>query len=315
MSGGGSKRAEVPRCLGAVSGPVGGPTVVITGGLHGNEPAGLLAASAVLDELSASRSKLHGSVVAFSGNRAALAHGVRFVTRDLNRGWSTPYLERLRGLPQAALASEDAEQRELHEAIMRLEDESSRLVFFDLHTTSGPTEPFVCFADTPENRALACALPVNVVLGLERTVDTSMLTWASSRGHVGISFEAGQHDDPAARDRHISAIWMLLVAVGVLAAERVPDGDGRRSSLTRASRGTRVVEVTHRHVVGPEDDFEMLSGFQGFDWIEAGQIVARDRRGPVRAPENGLMLMPRYQAEGEDGYFLAREVPCRVPRV
>jgi len=306
--------AEVPRCLGAVSGPLGGPTVVITGGIHGNEPAGLLAARVVLDELAAIRSTLRGSVVAFSGNRSALAHGVRFISRDLNRGWSAPYLEHLGGLPSTELASEDAEQRELHDAIVRLERESLRLVFFDLHTTSGRTEPFVCFSDTLENRALACALPVNVVLGLENTVDTSMLTWATSRGHVGISFEAGQHEDPAATDRHISAVWMLLVAVGVVEAERVPAGSERRSSLARTSRGSRVVEVTHRHVVGPDDAFEMLAGFEGFDWIEAGQIVACDRRGPVRAPESGLMLMPRYQADGEDGYFIAREVVCPVPR-
>jgi succinylglutamate desuccinylase len=286
--------------------------VVITGGLHGNEPAGLDAARAVLAELAAIRSALCGTVIAFSGNRSALAHGVRFVARDLNRGWRNAQLDRLRRLPQNDLASEDAEQRELHEAFIRLECESSRLVFFDLHTTSGPTEPFVCISDTPENRGLACALPVNVVLGLEKTVDTSMLTWASARGHVGISFEAGQHQDPVARDRHISAVWMLLVTVGVIEAERVPDGNARRRLLERAANISRVVAVTHRHIVEPEDQFEMLEGFEGFDWIEAGQVVARDRRGPVRAPESGLMLMPRYQSEGEDGYFLAREVACPI---
>jgi succinylglutamate desuccinylase len=53
----------------------------------------------------------------------------------------------------------------------------------------------------------------------------------------------------------------------------------------------------------------MASGLKSFDPIEAGQIVARDRRGPVRAPEAGLMLMPRYQAQGEDGFFVGRELP------
>jgi len=282
----------------------------------------MLAARAVLAELDLLRGALCGNVIAFSGNRAALARGVRFVSRDLNRGWCGPHLERLGRLSRDELAFEDAEQRELHDAFVRLEREASRLVFFDLHTTSGPTEPFLCFADTPANRALACALPVNVVLGLERTVHASMLTWASSRGHVGISFEAGQHDEPAARVRHIGAIWMLLVAVGVVDAARVPEGDARRAALERgvtggAGRpgpGARVVEITHRHVVEPGDDFEMLGGFAGFDRIEAGQIVAHDRRGPVRAPDSGLMLMPRYQPQGEDGFFLAREVACPLAR-
>ena len=288
--------------------------MVITGGLHGNEPAGMLAARAALAELDRVRSHLSGNVIAFSGNRPALAHGVRFVARDLNRGWCGAELDRLGRASRGDLASEDVEQRELHEAFTRLERESSRLMFLDLHTTSGPTEPFVCISDTPENRALACALPVNVVLDLEGTVDTSMLTWASSRGHVGISFEAGQHDDPAARRRHISAIWMLLVAVGVIDADHVPGLIAHRAALEQVtSGGSRVVEVTFRHVVEPGDEFRMLEGFEGFDWVDAGQVVACDRRGPVRAPESGLMLMPRYQAEGEDGFFLAREVACSTP--
>jgi len=196
---------------------------------------------------------------------------------------------------------------------LRLERESSRLVVLDLHTTSGPTEPFVCFSDTPDNRALACALPVNVVLGLEKTIHASMLSWISRRGHVGLSFEAGQHEDPAACERHVSAVWMVLVAVGAVDPCRVPDADMLRAVLTRAARkGTRVVEVMHRHVVQADDGFEMLEGFEGFDRIEAGQVVARDRHGPVRAPESGLLLMPRYQPEGEDGFFIAREVACPV---
>lgn len=300
----------IPRCLGAVYGSSEGPMVVLTGGLHGNEPGGMLAARQVIAELGAFRSSLRGSVIAFSGNRAALAHGVRFVSRDLNRGWRTPELDRLHRVPRDDLAFEDAEQRDLYDAFTRLEDGSSRLLFFDLHTTSGPTEPFLCVMDTPENRALACALPVNVVVGLEKMLEASMLSWVSARGHLGMSFEAGQHDDPAARERHISAIWTLLVAVGALEPGCVPDEIARRT-WQRSGTGARVVEVTHRHVVEPGDQFEMLEGFEGFDPIEVGQIVARDRRGPVRAPESGLMLMPRYQTEGEDGFFLARDVPCR----
>jgi predicted deacylase len=287
---------------------------VITGGLHGNEPAGVRAARAVLDDLSSLRQALRGEVVAFSGNRAALERGERFISRDLNRGWHSPELERLRALPDQLLTSEDREQRELHKEILALERGTSRLIFLDLHTTSGPTEPFLCFSDSAENRSLACALPVNVVLGLEKSVDASMLTWASSRGHLGVSFEAGQHDDPAACRRHVGAVWMFLVAVGMIDATFVPDEKAHLTALAAAGGGTRVVEVRHRHVVAANDEFEMVRGFTGFDPIEEGQVVAYDRRGAIRSPESGLMLMPRYQGQGEDGFFVAREVPCPAPR-
>jgi predicted deacylase len=285
---------------------------VVMGGIHGNEPAGMLAARDVLADLGPLGSTvLRGKVVAFSGNRAALAHGVRFLSRDLNRGWHSPELERLSAAAGHALTTEDREQRELHQEILALERDASRLVFLDLHTTSGPTEPFVCFADTSTNRSLACALSVNVVLGLERSVEASLLSWASARGHTGISFEAGQHQDPVARRRHIGAVWSLLVAVGAIDAADVPRENARLAALARVTGGARVVEVRHRHVVEEGDDFEMLGGFQGFDPIEAGQIVARDRRGPIRSPEAGLMLMPRYQGQGEDGFFVAREIACQ----
>ncbi|MDF2694816.1 MAG: hypothetical protein K0S65_3199 [Labilithrix sp.] len=288
---------------------------MITGGLHGNEPAGVRAARTILEDLASLRDVIRGTVVAFGGNLSALERGSRFVSRDLNRGWRASELERLGVMMEPELTSEDREQRELHQEIVALEREASRLVFLDLHTTSGPTEPFLCFSDSIENRSIACALPVNVVLGLERSVDASMLSWVSARGHLGVSFEAGQHAEPAAPRRHVGAAWMLLMAVGVIDAAQVPNEREHFAALTSAVRGgSRVVEVRHRHVVAANDDFEMLGGFHGFDPIEEGQVVARDRRGPIRAPESGLMLMPRYQGQGEDGYFVAREVPCPAPR-
>jgi succinylglutamate desuccinylase len=42
--------------------------------------------------------------------------------------------------------------------------------------------------------------------------------------------------------------------------------------------------------------------------VRRGQPVADDARGPVLCPEHALMLMPRYQGLGGDGYFLARPV-------
>ncbi len=286
--------------------------MVITGGLHGNEPAGVIAAEEVLRILARKADVLRGRVVAFCGNRVALARGLRYVARDLNRGWQSSELDGLHARAPDAMSEEDREQAELHAEIIALERPERPLLFLDLHTTSGPTEPFLCFADTPDNRAVASALPVNVVLGLERTLHGSLLSWAEARGHGGVSFEAGQHLDPAAARRHSAAIWLFLLACGALDAQQVPDEAEHVAVLTRSSARSKVVEVRHRHVVEEGDDFEMLDGFVGFDPIEAGQIVARDRHGPVRSPETGLMLMPRYQGKGEDGFFVAREVAART---
>ncbi len=39
-----------------------------------------------------------------------------------------------------------------------------------------------------------------------------------------------------------------------------------------------------------------------------GQLLARDVRGEIRAPKNGLVILPLYQGLGNDGFFWGRAV-------
>jgi succinylglutamate desuccinylase len=52
----------------------------------------------------------------------------------------------------------------------------------------------------------------------------------------------------------------------------------------------------------------MNTGFENFDPVKKGQVLAVDKNGPIRAVESGLILMPLYQKLGDDGFFLGREV-------
>ena len=42
--------------------------------------------------------------------------------------------------------------------------------------------------------------------------------------------------------------------------------------------------------------------------MHKGQALAVDREGPVTAPQSGLLLMPLYQRQGDDGFFIVRKV-------
>lgn len=52
----------------------------------------------------------------------------------------------------------------------------------------------------------------------------------------------------------------------------------------------------------------MNPGFENFDRIKRGQILARNKRGAIKANETGLIMMPLYQKLGEDGFFIGREI-------
>ncbi|MDH3592014.1 MAG: succinylglutamate desuccinylase/aspartoacylase family protein, partial [Planctomycetota bacterium] len=111
-----------------------GPTLLIVAGLHGNEPAGALAAKSVCRKLHAAAPPLKGSLVCVAGNPEALAKRSRFLDEDLNRCWDPPAVAALRAADPAADNCEQRAQRELLELFDSLPRPAYAL---DLHTTSG----------------------------------------------------------------------------------------------------------------------------------------------------------------------------------
>ena len=299
-----------PRVLGTYEGAADGPTVVVSGALHGNEPAGVWAAQAVLDTLNGQRLPFRGRLIALVGNRRALQLSRRYVKRDLNRQWEHAELANIRRAPLPSLVDEDREQRELLDFIgPLLESAREPVVFLDLHSTSGPGAPFVCMADVIRNRKIAFNLKVPVVLGLEEAIQDSMLGYFTDLGHVGVAIEGGQHDDPRTLDHHQAAVWSVLVACGAMSAAHIPSYHALQDRLQAAVQALpQVIEIRHRHVCVDGDGFVMRPGYSNFQPIRAGEIVAADHKGDVRAPEAGIMMLPRYQGQGEDGYFVARPV-------
>lgn len=123
-----------------------------------------------------------------------------------------------------------------------------------------------------------------------------------------MGIESGRHDDPASVDLHEAALWLSLVTAGCLPADTdVVDLAACRRRLSRARDGLPdVFEVVYRRAIGPDDEFRMESGFANFTPVRAGDVVARDVRGPVPVPTDGRLFLPLYQEQGDDGYFVVR---------
>ena len=295
--------------IASIRGSLPGPTLIVLGGIHGNEPAGVLAANRVWLRMQKRRAALRGEVVLLRGNTRALEQRVRYINADLNRQWTAENVraaELERGTPDV---SELLEQRELltviREAINRARGE---IYFVDLHTTSAQGQPFATVGDTLRNRRFALNFPLTIVLGLEEQIDGTLLEYVNNLGAITMGVEAGQHEAMTSVDNHEAVIWIATAATGNFRHEDLPELDQSRSVLKRASGGTKVVEVRYRHAIVPEDRFKMEPGFRNFQTVRRGKVLARDRAGEIKASETGLILMPLYQALGDDGFFLVRKV-------
>ena len=308
LSGSVATQARTPRIIGEV-GDGDGPILVVTAALHGNEPSGLKASRRVLSRLQDEGISVAGRVCVFAGNLTALGESTRFTERDLNRQW-TP--EKIAAL-LAGEGPDDAEAKQQDELLTlireRVAEADSGIFFLDLHTSSAPGKPFLTIGDTLRNRRFASNIPLPLILGLEEQVDGSLLEYLNNRGLVTMGVEAGQHDDPVSVDRHEAVMWLALVQVGMLSRDAIADLHRFQTLLADDSRGIpKVVEVRHRHAIHSGDHFKMLPGFCNFDPVAHGQRLGTDDSGPVLTPEEGRVLLPLYQGQGDDGFFICREV-------
>jgi succinylglutamate desuccinylase len=296
-----------------------GPTLVATGGLHGNEPGGVVALGRVFRELAERKPAMKGQLLGLVGNSCALARSTRFVDEDMNRVWTKAGVEALRRQDPSQDHSEQREQRELLAILDPLlaaaaANPRRRAMLLDLHSTSGGGPPFIVMGDTLQNRELAFALKAPVLLGLEENIEGTLIEYFAAGGNVAVVLEGGQNEDPRTADNHESALWIALVACGLLDAAQVPDLARHTARLAAAASGVPgVIEVVHRHDIAPENEtnFRMLPGLKGFMQIEKGRLLAHDgphAQAQVTAPFSGVLLMPRYQPKGLDGFFMGKTI-------
>lgn len=287
-----------------IEGASDGPLLACVGGLHGNEPAGVRALEEVAERLAERRGAMAGDFVAAAGNVAALAARRRFLAYDLNRAWTPARLAARRG----GEASEDREAARLQTLFQRIARRRRGPVHvLDIHTTSSGGGAFTTAAELARNRAFAQAIPAPLVLGLDDHVEGTLITHLDALGWTTAVFECGQHEEAAARERAAAAIWLAVRAAGLLADEDAPEARRGFARLRADCNGLPpVFEMTHRHAVTPADRYRSRPALSNFQPVRAGDVLGRDQRGDVASPVDGRLLMPLYQEQGEDGFFVVR---------
>ncbi len=302
-------QVQTERVIGWVQGQQAGPTIIATGGVHGNEPSGVEALQHLVAELSSGAIPFRGNLLALNGNVAALKLQQRFIDADLNRMW-------LWKDETAELYYHDAghEVEEL-KAIRRLIDETMAeqqgpFVFIDLHTTSADSIPFALIADTLNNRNFIQQMPCTTILGLEEELDGTLLSYINEMGHTAIGFEAGRHDDPACVQYHTSFMWLVMGIAGCIDRHTFEPYHNHEKVLEKAAGkyASSMFEVRYRHALLAHDSFTMNPGYHNFRRIDRFELLAQHNQRQVRARYRGFIFMPLYQSQGEDGFFIVKEV-------
>ena len=312
------KKMQSERIIGSYSGKEKGPLLIVFGAMHGNEPAGVTALDLMfkmleVEPITNPEFNFCGRIVGLVGNVRARREGVRFINRDLNRQWTPENVTRIQNSPIEELDEEDLEIKEVLEVVHHEIDtyQPEKLVFLDLHTTTAFGGIFSIPQDNPESVRIAVELHAPVVKGMLNGIYGTTLHYFTNENFepetVAVTFESGQHDEELSVNRAIAALTNCMRTIGCVQEEHV---ENRHDAiLMEYSKGLpKIAELITIHRIVPEDDFRMAPNYKNFQPVKKGEVLAFDKKGQIIAVEDGLVLMPLYQKQGDDGFFLIKTI-------
>ncbi len=299
---------ETDRIIDHIEGSGEGPTLIFMGGIHGNEPSGVFALKKVLQEVD--RTLVKGCIYAIAGNLWALERGVRYHEEDLNRVWMEDRIHRLPDSVKDAANEDIAQQVEIYKVVKEiLSTNSGPFYFFDLHTTSSETVPFLTVNDSMLNRKFTVQYPLPIILGIEEYLEGPILSYINELGYVAFGYEAGQHDNMSSIENHMAFIYLSMVFCGSIKKKNI-NFHQCYDRLAKTTGDVRnIYEIYFRYLIQPDEEFKMRPGYFNFQRVRTGQVLADSNGKAIKAQSDGRIFMPLYQTQGIEGYFTIRRIP------
>ncbi|MCM8570002.1 succinylglutamate desuccinylase/aspartoacylase family protein [Gramella jeungdoensis] len=298
-------KEEIPRIIGKYSSGKAGPLLFVTGGIHGNEPSGVKALETVFKELEKTNPEIEGTIIGVAGNKKALNQNNRYIDEDLNRTWTKENIQ--------SGVKDTHEKKEMFEIIGILkeypESNFTKRYFLDCHTTSSPSLPYVSVQEVNDNDEWAHKFPTYIIRGFSDIITGDIDHYLSRTGMTGFVFEAGQHTDKTSVENHEGVIWLALKEACNLDLSQIstyPECVDRFAKKNAPPQKT--FEIVYRHGLEDSDIFEMQPGYENFQKIEKGELLAKQNGNDVKSEWDAYIFMPLYQSQGNDGFFVVKEV-------
>jgi succinylglutamate desuccinylase len=257
--------------------------------MHGNEPCGAEAIRRIGDAFEQGMLEpASGTVFLIHANLEATTQGRRHTPEgdDLNRLWDFAFTETLR---QEAWGYEHHRVLELREVLSDLD------IFVDLHSAATATPPFgVSNGETPIDEIAEQVGISFLVQSWYGLADKVIIGFLKLSGVPALSIECGSHGDPEISDKAHRIAMSFLRATGAIDDGTEPNGNEVRT--------VHVVET----ITKPSEEFGFGAPWTGFQQLEPGTLVGRDRVTEIRVSRPCYAVLPNEDVEvGEDVIYLA----------
>ena len=280
---------DLPYCI-EVAADTEGEHVVVVGGTHGNEPAGVRAMVVFHRRLKDGEIKLNsGKVSLLMGNPQAYRKDRRYVDRDLNRSFGDP--------DDAAL-----EGRRAGEIKKYLDQNTDIRALLDLHSVSiGDFK--ICVYEKANAQSLDLALsisdiPLHFAYHPEH-MPGALITAAGRRQICGLIVECGNHLSKQGIDNALDHMQAMLARYHMF-----------NTSAKAPKRDIPSIEQYESiGAIRPGPNFKFLiTDVETGTKLAKGQLFGRDDRGDHLAPQACFIVAPSrvVKSTDYDAGFLGR---------
>lgn len=265
------------------------PYIGVCGSIHGDEPCGALAIQRIAGDLeSRALAPAKGTVFLIHANQKATSLGRRHTPEgeDLNRLWDFAFTDTLR---TEAWGYEHHRVLELKEVLGDLD------VLLDLHSAKAPTPAFGVSNGEGDIDEIAKHVGLSfLVQSWYGLADKVIIGFLKLSGTPALSVECGAHSDPEIVEKAYRIAMSFLRTTGAI-------DDGKQTNGNDVQT-VHVVETITR----PSEEFHFGAPWTGFQQLEPGALVGRDRVTEIRVSRACYAVLPNEDVEvGDDVIYLA----------
>ena len=280
-------------------------TILFICGIHGNELSGKKALENIFTHLETNEIEIKGNLIALQGNLNAIEKKERFINKDLNRIWKTKYIEKLKNIQ--ILKNEDLELKKIYSIIETIikQKKKENLIIIDLHNTSSQNGLFTIVNNEKEAK-IASFINIPCITKLFTKVRGSLAQYYNSKGITSLVFEGGTIGDPASIHNHETGMYQILEKMKFIKKMDVPKRIMEEEKKMNFVLKKEYIQykVKYIHKINSEDKFIMKSNVANFQDVKKNEVLGIDKLGEVKSPINGKILMPLYQTQGSEGFYI-----------